>query len=120
MDHSPRSIRKQYHAPMGLMVLYFTQNGAGHGVFWPMPLSRICCRCSRLAHRIGSGRDRFFRSWCKSCHDAAIACALAKGLRTADIKSEGSKIVSTSEMGRRSFGRCSGLLPADGYEATNP
>ena len=31
--------------------------------------------------------------------DAAIAAVLAKGLRTADIKSEGAKIVSTAEMG---------------------
>jgi 3-isopropylmalate dehydrogenase len=31
--------------------------------------------------------------------DQAIAAALAKGLRTADIKSAGSKVVSTSEMG---------------------
>jgi 3-isopropylmalate dehydrogenase len=31
--------------------------------------------------------------------DQAIAAALAKGLRTADIKSEGSKVVSTREMG---------------------
>ncbi|MEI7804426.1 MAG: 3-isopropylmalate dehydrogenase [Hyphomicrobiales bacterium] len=31
--------------------------------------------------------------------DKAIASTLAKGLRTADIKSEGSKVVSTSEMG---------------------
>jgi 3-isopropylmalate dehydrogenase len=31
--------------------------------------------------------------------DAAIAAALARGLRTADIKSDGSKVVSTSEMG---------------------
>jgi 3-isopropylmalate dehydrogenase len=31
--------------------------------------------------------------------DRAIAASLAKGLRTADIKSEGAKIVSTSEMG---------------------
>ena len=30
-----------------------------------------------------------------------IAAALARGLRTADIKSEGCKIVSTREMGRR-------------------
>ena len=30
---------------------------------------------------------------------ARIAAALAKGLRTADIKSEGSKVVSTKEMG---------------------
>jgi 3-isopropylmalate dehydrogenase len=31
--------------------------------------------------------------------DAAIAATLAKGLRTADIKSEGTKVVSTAEMG---------------------
>src|SRR5213080_2382077 len=31
--------------------------------------------------------------------DAAIAAALAQGLRTADIKSEGAKIVTTAEMG---------------------
>jgi 3-isopropylmalate dehydrogenase len=31
--------------------------------------------------------------------EAAIAAALDKGLRTADIKSEGCKIVSTAEMG---------------------
>src|SRR5450631_3347519 len=31
--------------------------------------------------------------------DQAIAATLAKGLRTADIKSEGSKVISTSEMG---------------------
>jgi 3-isopropylmalate dehydrogenase len=31
--------------------------------------------------------------------DQAIAAALAKGLRTADIKSEGTKVVSTREMG---------------------
>src|SRR5215468_7945172 len=31
--------------------------------------------------------------------DAAIAAVLAKGLRTADIKSEGARVVSTAEMG---------------------
>jgi len=31
--------------------------------------------------------------------DAAIAAVLAKGLRTADIKSEDTKVVSTAEMG---------------------
>src|ERR1019366_4638630 len=31
--------------------------------------------------------------------DQAIAATLAKGLRTADIKSESSKVISTSEMG---------------------
>jgi 3-isopropylmalate dehydrogenase len=36
--------------------------------------------------------------------DAAIAATLAKGLRTADIKSEGTKVVSTSEMGEAIVG----------------
>ena len=36
--------------------------------------------------------------------DAAIAAVLAGGLRTADIKSEGSKVVSTSEMGAAVIG----------------
>jgi 3-isopropylmalate dehydrogenase len=31
--------------------------------------------------------------------ETAIAAALAQGLRTADIKSEGAKIVTTAEMG---------------------
>jgi len=31
--------------------------------------------------------------------EQAIAATLAKGLRTADIKSEGTKVLSTSEMG---------------------
>jgi 3-isopropylmalate dehydrogenase len=36
--------------------------------------------------------------------DAAIAAALANGLRTADIKSDGAKIVSTAEMGEAVVG----------------
>jgi 3-isopropylmalate dehydrogenase len=36
--------------------------------------------------------------------EQAIAAALAKGLRTADIKSEGCKIVSTGEMGEAIIG----------------
>jgi 3-isopropylmalate dehydrogenase len=31
--------------------------------------------------------------------DAAIAAVLAKGLRTADLKPEGSTVISTSQMG---------------------
>jgi len=37
--------------------------------------------------------------------DAAIAAVLAKGLRTADIKSEGAKVVSTAEMGAAIVGK---------------
>jgi 3-isopropylmalate dehydrogenase len=36
--------------------------------------------------------------------DTAIAAALAKGLRTADIRSEGATIVSTTEMGEAIVG----------------
>jgi 3-isopropylmalate dehydrogenase len=36
--------------------------------------------------------------------DAAIAAALAKGLRTADIKSDGARIVSTADMGEAIIG----------------
>jgi 3-isopropylmalate dehydrogenase len=36
--------------------------------------------------------------------EAAIAATLAKGLRTADIKSPGSKVVSTAEMGAAVIG----------------
>jgi 3-isopropylmalate dehydrogenase len=41
--------------------------------------------------------------------DRAIAAALAKGLRTADIKQEGAKIVSTSEMGAAIIGEMAAL-----------
>jgi 3-isopropylmalate dehydrogenase len=41
--------------------------------------------------------------------DAAIAAALAKGLRTADIKSEGTKVVTTSEMGEAIVGEMAKL-----------
>jgi 3-isopropylmalate dehydrogenase len=44
----------------------------------------------RYSFNMGTEADRL---------DAAIAAALAKGLRTADIKSEGATIVSTAEMG---------------------
>jgi 3-isopropylmalate dehydrogenase len=36
--------------------------------------------------------------------DQAIAAALAKGLRTADIKSEGATVVGTAEMGAAVIG----------------
>jgi 3-isopropylmalate dehydrogenase len=48
--------------------------------------------------------------------DAAIAATLAKGLRTADIKSAGAKVVSTSEMGAAIVGeleKLSGITNAD-------
>jgi 3-isopropylmalate dehydrogenase len=44
--------------------------------------------------------------------DAAIAAALAQGLRTADIKSEGCKVVSTMEMGAAILGEMERLAAA--------
>ena len=44
-----------------------------------------------------------------SGRDAAIAAALGKGLRTADIKSAGAKIVSTAEMGKAVVSELEGL-----------
>lgn len=41
--------------------------------------------------------------------DKAIASTLAKGLRTGDIKSEGSKVVSTSQMGEAIIGELEAL-----------
>ena len=41
--------------------------------------------------------------------DQAIASTLAKGLRTGDIKSEGSKVVSTSQMGEAIIAELEGL-----------
>jgi 3-isopropylmalate dehydrogenase len=42
--------------------------------------------------------------------DAAIAAALAQGLRTADIKSEGAKIVTTAQMGDAIVGEMKKLV----------
>jgi 3-isopropylmalate dehydrogenase len=50
-----------------------------------------------LRYSFGMGREA-------DLIDQAIAATLAKGLRTADIKSEGAKVVSTSEMGAAIIG----------------
>jgi 3-isopropylmalate dehydrogenase len=42
--------------------------------------------------------------------DQAIAAALAQGLRTADIKSEGAKVVSTAQMGDAVVGELEKLV----------
>jgi 3-isopropylmalate dehydrogenase len=44
--------------------------------------------------------------------DQAIAAALAQGLRTADIKSEGAKVVSTAQMGDAIIGEVAKLAAA--------
>jgi 3-isopropylmalate dehydrogenase len=49
----------------------------------------------RYSFNMGKEADRL---------DAAIAATLDEGLRTADIKSEGSTVVSTAEMGEAIVG----------------
>jgi len=56
------------------------------------PIAMITSFGMALRYSFGLGRQA-------DLIDQAIAATLAKGLRTADIKSEGAKIVSTSEMG---------------------
>jgi len=57
-----------------------------------------------LESRLERGRRRRRRRWRARRPTAAIAAALGKGLRTADIKSEGAKVVSTAEMGAAIIG----------------
>jgi 3-isopropylmalate dehydrogenase len=56
------------------------------------PIAMITSFGMALRYSFGMGRQA-------DQIDQAIAAVLAKGLRTADIKSEGARIVSTSEMG---------------------
>jgi 3-isopropylmalate dehydrogenase len=61
------------------------------------PIAMITSFGMALRYSFGLGREA-------DLIDRAIAATLAKGLRTADIKSEGAKIVSTSEMGAAIIG----------------
>ncbi|MGH6683645.1 MAG: isocitrate/isopropylmalate family dehydrogenase, partial [Pseudolabrys sp.] len=63
---------------------------AGKGVANPIAMIASFGMALRYSFNLGKQADMI---------DQAIAATLAKGLRTADIKSEGSKVVSTSEMG---------------------
>jgi len=56
------------------------------------PIAMITSFGMALRYSLGMGAEA-------DLIDGAITAALAKGLRTADIKSEGAKVVSTSEMG---------------------
>jgi 3-isopropylmalate dehydrogenase len=49
----------------------------------------------RYSFNMGQEADRL---------DAAISAVLAKGLRTADIKSDGTKVISTADMGEAVIG----------------
>ena len=63
---------------------------AGKGMANPIAMLASFGMAMRYSFNMGKEADQL---------DAAIAAALGKGLRTADIKSDGCKIVSTAEMG---------------------
>jgi 3-isopropylmalate dehydrogenase len=63
---------------------------AGKGVANPIAMIASFAMALRYSFNMGKQADLI---------DAAIAAALAKGLRTADIKSDGCKLVGTTEMG---------------------
>jgi 3-isopropylmalate dehydrogenase len=63
---------------------------AGKGIANPIAMIASFGMALRYSFNLGKEADMI---------DAAIAATLARGLRTADIKSEGSTVVSTSEMG---------------------
>jgi 3-isopropylmalate dehydrogenase len=63
---------------------------AGKGVANPIAMLASFAMALRYSFDMGKGADLI---------DKAIAATLDKGLRTADIKSDGAKIVTTSEMG---------------------
>jgi 3-isopropylmalate dehydrogenase len=68
---------------------------AGKGMANPIAMLASFAMAMRYSFNMGTEADRL---------EAAIAAALAKGLRTADIKSDDTKIVSTSEMGEAIVG----------------
>jgi 3-isopropylmalate dehydrogenase len=63
---------------------------AGQGIANPIAMIASFGMALRYSFNLGKQADMI---------DQAIAATLAQGLRTADIKSEGTKEVSTSEMG---------------------
>ncbi len=63
---------------------------AGKGLANPIAMVGSFGMALRYSFGLGEAADRL---------DAAIAAVLSKGLRTADIKSEGATVVSTSQMG---------------------
>src|SRR6201984_624180 len=68
---------------------------AGKGVANPIAMLASFGMALRYSFNMGKEADQL---------DAAIATALAKGLRTADIKSEGTTVVGTAEMGEAIVG----------------
>jgi 3-isopropylmalate dehydrogenase len=68
---------------------------AGKGMANPIAMLASFGMALRYSFNMGEEADRL---------DAAIAAVLDKGLRTADIKSDGARIVSTAEMGEAIVG----------------
>jgi 3-isopropylmalate dehydrogenase len=68
---------------------------AGKGIANPIAMIASFGMALRYSFNMGKEADLI---------DQAIASTLARGLRTADIKSEGTKVVSTSEMGEAIVG----------------
>src|SRR6201997_361465 len=68
---------------------------AGKGMANPIAMLASFAMAMRYSFNMAKAADAL---------DAAIAAVLAKGLRTADIKSEGAKVVSTAEMGAAVIG----------------
>ena len=68
---------------------------AGKGMANPIAMLASFAMAMRYSFNMGKEADQL---------EAAIAAALGKGLRTADIKSESCKIVSTAEMGEAIVG----------------
>jgi 3-isopropylmalate dehydrogenase len=68
---------------------------AGKGMANPIAMLASFAMAMRYSFNMGEEADKL---------EAAIATVLDKGLRTADIKSEGCKIVSTAEMGEAIVG----------------
>ena len=75
---------------------------AGKGLANPIAMIASFGMALRYSFDLGKAADMI---------DAAIAATLAKGLRTADIKSDGATLVSTSEMGEAIVGELE-RLPA--------
>jgi 3-isopropylmalate dehydrogenase len=73
---------------------------AGKGLANPIAMIASFGMALRYSFNMGTEADLI---------DAAIAAALAKGLRTADIKSEGTTVVGTKEMGEAIIGEMDNL-----------
>src|SRR5262250_2524406 len=85
LDAKPRKRRALYEPVHGS-----APDIAGKGLANPIAMLASFGMALRYSFNMGKEADMI---------DAAIAAALAKGLRTADIKSEGCKLVGTTEMG---------------------